>query len=270
MTAGILLIMGVGVTLTVLIAVSGRSRQLGAVAAPPRSWIFFPAAALLISLGLSPAFGAEDEVRRQLAAGEIVVSSQKVPGTSSKRGEVMGVINAAPEIVWRVITDINNFKYFMPKTLNSMAVSADKIPLILQSRPSRAEEVEQLLGDHPANPAGSRIPGGKYIVYLYSHLDFPWPCNNRWYIVKLQQDETRSGQQYYQSSWSLVTGNLQENSGEWLVEPYGRGKTKVVYRLLTDPGGAIPGFLVDRGTNTIMPEIIMAVRKRADKLCGGN
>jgi hypothetical protein len=223
-------------------------------------------ASLIISCWLVQAAGAQNEVHGQLAAGEDVVSSQEIPGTSLRRGEVTGVIDAAPEIVWRVVTDINNFKYFMPKTLNSMAVAAEKLPLILQSRPSRAEDVEQLLGPSPANPP--RIPGGKYTVYLYSHLESPWPCNNRWYIVKLQQDETRNGQQCYHSSWSLVTGNLQENSGEWVLEPYGPGKTKVVYRLLTDPGGAIPGFLIDQGTNTIMPQIITAVRKRVDKLCG--
>jgi ribosome-associated toxin RatA of RatAB toxin-antitoxin module len=269
MVEGILPVMGLGVSLAVLIFVSGRTRQPGAVAAPPWSWIFFPGLALLISLALAPAVGAQDEVGRQLAAGEIVVSCQEVPGNSSKRGEVTGIINASPEIVWRVITDINNFKYFMPNTLNSMAVVPEKLASILQRRPSRSKEVEQLLGPIPANPADSRIPGGKYTEYLYSHLKFPWPCHNRWYIIKLQQDETRAGQHCYQSSWSLVTGNLKKNSGEWLVEPYPPGKTKLVYRLLTDPGGAIPGFLIACGTNNIMPQIIKAVRQRAEKLTGG-
>jgi ribosome-associated toxin RatA of RatAB toxin-antitoxin module len=270
MAGGILLIMGLGVTLAVLIFVGARARRPDVAGVAPRLWIFFPGLALLISLVFAPAVGAQNgEVRQKLKAGEIIVSSQEVPGTSSKRGEVMGVIDAAPEIVWRVITDINNFKYFMPKTLNSMAVTPEKLASILQCRPSRAKEVEQLLGPIPANPADSRIPGGKYTVYLYSHLDFPWPCHNRWYIIKLQQDETRAGQQRYHSSWLLVTGDLKENSGEWLVEPFDHGKTKVIYRLLTDPGGAIPGFLLACGTNSIMPQIIRAVRQRAEKLGGG-
>lgn len=228
-----------------------------------RSRIFLASTGIIISLGLALAAGARDEARDQLAAGEIIASSQEVPGTCLKRGEVVGVVEAAPEIVWQVINDSNNFKYFMPRTLNSMTVAAEKLDSILQKRPERAEEVEALLGPIPTDPAGGRRPGGKYTVYLYSHLDFPWPCNSRWYIIKLLQDETRAAQQCYRSSWSLVTGNLRENSGEWLLEPFGTGKTKVVYRLLTDPGGSIPGFLVDRGTSNIMPQIITAVRKRA-------
>jgi hypothetical protein len=252
--------------LTLLSLVGGRAWRLGAAAEAGRSWIVLLGAGIIISSWFAPAAQAEDEVSQKLAAGEIIVSAQEVPGTSLKRGEMMGVIDAAPEVVWQVITDVNNFKFFMPRTLNSMAVAAEKLPLILERRPRRAEEVEQLLGPIPADPAGSRLSDGKSIVYLYSHLNFPWPCNNRWYIIKGVHDETSAGQHRYHSSWSLVTGNLRENSGEWLLEPFGAGKTKATYRLLTDPGGAIPGFLVERATCSTMPQIITAVRKRADHL----
>ncbi len=212
--------------------------------------------------------GAEDDLGHKLEKGEIIVTATAEPGTCLKHGEMIGIIDASPEIVWQVITDVNNFKHFMPRTLNAMAVAAEKVPLILKSRPSRAEEVERLLGPTPADPAASRIPGGKYTVYLYANLDFPWPCSNRWYIIKGQNDETRAAQHRYHSSWSLVTGNLNENSGEWILEPFGATKTKVVYKLCTDPGGAIPGALVKQGTCTTMPQIIAAVRERARKLCG--
>jgi hypothetical protein len=181
---------------------------------------------------------------------------------------MIGIIDASPEIVWQVTTDVNNIKYFMPRTLNSMAVAAEKVPLIVKSRPSRAEEVEHLLGPTPADPATYRIPGGKYIVFLYSNLDLPWPCSNRWYLLKGQNDEPLAAEHLYHSSWSLVTGNLNENSGEWILEPFGAAKTKVIYKLCTDPGGAIPGVLVKQGTCAIMPQIISAVRERARKLRG--
>lgn len=230
--------------------------------------IFLLGLGIMIALGFVPGAAAQDEVRNRLEAGEIILSTKEVPGSSSKGGEIIGVIDAPSGIVWQVITDINNYKYFMPRTLNSMAVAAEKLPLIMARRPSRAKEVEQLLGNVPADAAGPRVPGGKYIVYLYSHLDFPWPCSDRWYIIKLQQDETRAGQHYYHSSWSLVTGNLRANLGEWILEPFGSNQTKVTYRLLADPGGPVPKFLVTRGTCVSMPQIIAAVRKRAANLCG--
>jgi hypothetical protein len=176
-------------------------------------------AAIMIFLGFVPPAGAQGGIPSKLAAGEIVVSTQDVPGSSLKRAEMTGIIDAPPEVVWQIITDVNNFKFFMPRTLNSMAVAAEKIPAIVQQRPSKAEEVEKLLGPTPANPASSRVPGGKYTVYLYSNLEFPWPCSNRWYIVKGQQDETQAAQQQYRSSWSLVIGNLLANSGPILPCP---------------------------------------------------
>jgi len=208
------------------------------------------------------------DLDHKLTTGEIIVSTKEVPGKSLKCAEMVGVVDAPPEIVWQVITDTNNFKNFMPRTHNSMAVAPEKIPLVLQKKPTRAEEVERLLGPIPADPASYRIPGGIYTVYFYGNLDLPWPCNNRWYILKGVRDETLAAQHYYHSSWSLVTGNLRENSGEWILESFGPTKTKVTYRLCTDPGGAIPKFLITQGTCITMPQIIKAIRKRAANLLG--
>ncbi|MHB8068827.1 MAG: SRPBCC family protein [Desulfobaccales bacterium] len=231
---------------------------------PWLGWILLLAAAFLFSPGLVPGAGAQDEVRGKLKKGEIIVSAKEVDGTSLKRGEVMGVIDASPETVWQVITDINNYKHFMPRTLNSMTVAGDKLPQILKRRPGSPEELEQLLGPVPAETANSRLPGGKFICYLYSHLNFPWPCKNRWYILKLELDETSAARHRYRSSWSLVIGNLRENLGEWILEPFDSTRTKVTYRLLTDPGGAIPDFLVNQATSTTLPQIITAIKQRVD------
>jgi Polyketide cyclase / dehydrase and lipid transport len=218
--------------------------------------------------GFALCAGAPDDLRCRLAAGEIIVNTKEDPGTSLVSAEMTGVIDASPEIVWHVITDINNFQYFMPRTLKSMAVPAEKIPLILQGRPTRAEEVEALLGPIPADLASSRIPGGRYTEYHYSRIKLPWPCSNRWYILKGLYDETGAAQHRYHSSWSLVIGNLKENSGEWILEPFDTGKTKAIYRVNTDPGGAIPKFLVKEGTGSTMPQILKAVRERAAMLAG--
>jgi ribosome-associated toxin RatA of RatAB toxin-antitoxin module len=230
-------------------------------------WIFLCYTGIFFSPGFALC-STQVDLDHKLAAGEIIVSTEEVPGKSLKCAEMVGVVDAPPEIVWQVLTDVNNFKNFMPRTRNSMAVAPEKIPVILQKKTTRAEEVEQLLGPIPADPASYRIPGGIYTVYFYSNLDLPWPCNNRWYIIKGVRDETRAAQHCYHSSWSLVTGNLRENSGEWILEPFGSSKTKAIYRLCTDPGGAIPKFLVTQGTCTTMPQIIKAVRKRAANLLG--
>jgi ribosome-associated toxin RatA of RatAB toxin-antitoxin module len=223
--------------------------------------------ALIFALGVAAQAGTGEAIRSRLDNGEIIVAAKDTPDSSSQGAEMTAIINAPPEVVWKIITDVNSFKFFMPRTINSMAVAAEKIPGIVLKHPTQAEEVEKLIGPTPANPADSRIPGGKYTVYHYSNLKFPWPCSNRWYIIKGIQDETRAAQHYYHGSWSLVIGNLKTNSGEWILEPYGVNQTKAIYRLNTDPGGAIPGFLIKEGTNSTMPQIMKAVRERAAKIC---
>ncbi len=211
------------------------------------------------------ALGADTRVGldQRLATGEIIVFLTETPGKSLKCAEMMGVVDAPPEVVWQVIADVNNYKNFMPRTRNNMAVAPEKIPLILHRKTNQAEEVEQLLGPVPPDPDIYRIPGGTYTVYVYSDLEFPWPCNDRWCIVKAIRNEKQAGQQVYQTSWSLVTGNLRENSGGWILEPFGSNKTKATYNLCADPGGFIPKFLVNQGSRITMPQIIEAVRKQA-------
>jgi hypothetical protein len=218
-------------------------------------------AVLLAALGLASSAAAQAGVQSKLAAGEILVTNQTAPGSKVLRVEMTAVIKAPPKVVWQIITDINHFKDFMPQTRASMVVPAAKIQGILLKTPITAQQVEKLIGPTPAPLP--RVPGGKYVVYHFSDLHLPWPCDNRWYIIKVVMDETRAAEHYYHSSWSLVIGNVKEDSGEWIVEPYDTKQTKVIYRVATDPGGQIPGFLVRRGTCVTLPDVIKAIRKRA-------
>jgi ribosome-associated toxin RatA of RatAB toxin-antitoxin module len=224
-------------------------------------------AALVLALGFAAQAATGEAIRSRLDKGEVIVATRDVPDSSAKHAEMTAIIKAPPEVVWKVITDVNSFKYFMPRTLNSLAVAPGKIPEIVAKKPTQAKEVEKLLGSTFVNPADFRVPGGKYTVYHYSDLELPWPCSNRWYILKGVQDETQAAQHRYHTSWSLVLGNLKTNSGEWILAPYGTNETKAIYRINTDPGGAIPGFLVQEGTCSTMPQIIKAVRERAARLC---
>ncbi len=223
---------------------------------------------LVASLGPAAVAASQEDMAARLAKGEIIVSTQGTDESCIKSGEMTAVVDAPPEIVWQVITDLNNFKSFMPRTMASRAVPADKLDAILRLKPTEADQVERVLGPTPMDPASCRIPGGKYTVYFYSHLNFPFPASNRWYIIKGVNDETQAAQHLYRSSWSLVIGNLKENSGEWILGPYGSRGTKAIYKLRTDPGGCIPGFLVKQGTTNTMPQIIEAIRKRTASLLG--
>ena len=133
----------------------------------PAAWMVLCGAGMIISLWFPSHAGAEDEVNRKLAAGEIMVSTQEVPGKSLQSAEMVGVIDAPPEIVWQVINDVNNFKNFMPRTRSSMAVAPEKIPLILQKRPTRAAGGGEITRPYPGRSGQlSRSRGYVYRIFF--------------------------------------------------------------------------------------------------------
>lgn len=221
---------------------------------------------ILFLSGFASLGHTEEDIDARLEEGEIIASSEDVEGTRVKKGTVTGVINVPPEIVWQVITDNNNFKIFMPQTLDSLIVTKEKVAKILKKNSKKRSQIERLLNNKVSNPLPYQPPGKKGVVYFYSLLDFPWPISNRWYIIKINRDETRAAENIYFDSWDLEIGNLKMNQGFWLLEPFGEGCTKATYQLLIDPGGHIPKYFIDIGTKVTMPNVIRAVREQAYKI----
>jgi hypothetical protein len=208
----------------------------------------------------SSSLGADYSER--LAAGQIITHVSKVPGSAARDGEAIGIVNAPPEKVWQVIIDANNFQQFLPRMIRSRLLRFEDLQKILQARPSKASEVEALLGYKPTEIAHFRIPGQIYTGYFYGHIEVPWPLGDRWYIVKVKWDESQAARHIYTCSWSFITGNLRENRGEWKVVPFGNNQTLLTYQVVTDPGGFAPKFLVENFTTQTLPEVIAGVRRR--------
>lgn len=215
-----------------------------------------------IIVGFSPCLTLAADFSSRLASGEIIIYSGDVPDSAAKRGEAMGVVEATPAKVWEVVTDANSFQEFLPRLLRSRLVRFEELQRILQERPSSAAAVEALLSSPPPDLAHFRIPGRKYQGYHYGHLEAPWPIRDRWYIVRVHWDESQAARQIYTCSWSLTTGNLREYRGEWKVEPFGEKQTRLTYRVVTDPGGFVPKFVIEDFTTKTLPQIIAGVRRR--------
>lgn len=218
--------------------------------------------AILILLVFPSLSSLGADLSSRLATGQIITQVDKVPGSAARRGEAIGVVQAPPEKVWQVVIDANNFQEFLPRMIRSRLVRLDELEKILQARPSKASEVEALLGSSPSDIAHFRIPGQKYTGYFYGHIEVPLPVGNRWYIVRVQWDESQAARHIYTCSWSFIIGSLRENRGEWKVEPFGDNRTLLTYRVVTDPGGFAPKFLVENFTTKTLPQVITGVRRR--------
>ncbi len=103
-------------------------------------------------------------------------------------------------------------------------------------------------------------------VYLNSQvLDVPYPFRDRRYTVRIESgvlDAVAGGG--WRARWSYVegSGNVRESAGSWTLVPAGPERTVVIYRLLVDPGGRLPTWILDRAAPRVMRRILRAVRER--------
>jgi hypothetical protein len=210
---------------------------------------------------------AEEERLYRLRRGEILTD-----GGYLKRGvwgKMEGVIQAPPEIVWRLFVQANEWKnYRLPSLTDSRAVTDAIVREVGTS--GKVEDVYRALGDKIVDPTANRKKGGLWSGYTFQHYDLPWPVANRWMIVKNNNDETKSGQGIYRSDWSKAAGNVRTLDGSLTLEPFDRDpdRTLLVYRIQSDPGSHVPKFLLKWGVKKTMPEVIRIVRREAAKVYG--
>ncbi len=103
-------------------------------------------------------------------------------------------------------------------------------------------------------------------VYLNRQvLDMPFPAQDRRYTVRVETEafETSAGPGW-QARWTYVkdSGDIRESTGSWTLLPLDRGRTVVVYQVLTDPGGTLPAWIVDFAVPRTLRGVLDAVRDR--------
>ncbi|MCY3970023.1 MAG: hypothetical protein OXG74_08820 [Acidobacteria bacterium] len=156
--------------------------------------------------------------------------SRREAGGRIREGCGLGVIEAPLSAVRDVVDAAADFDEFMPRILGS--------------------DVE------PVSPG----------VYLNRQiLDMPFPVEDRRYTVRVETGEVETGAGAgWQARWAYVegSGNVRESRGSWTLIPLSPERTVVVYRLLTDPGGGLPAWIVDYTAPRALRRVLVAVRER--------
>lgn len=163
------------------------------------------------------------------AVGKWRVSRREAAGRI-REGCGLGVIEAPLSAVRDVIDAAAEFDEFMPRVIES--------------------DVE------PVSPG----------VYLNRQiLDMPFPVEDRRYTVRVETGAVETGAGTgWQARWTYVegSGNVRESRGSWTLIPLDSERTVVVYRVLTDPGGRLPAWIVDYTAPRALRRVLAAVRGR--------
>jgi uncharacterized protein YndB with AHSA1/START domain len=196
-------------------------------------WLALLAALWLATVAAfpSPAPPAAAEMKR-LAAGEVLVSSRAVQPRAPREQIARGVIDYPPERVYRAVTDYANYDEFMP-----FVIQADVV---------------------------KTLPDGA--VLSSQRLRLPGPFGERHYILRVQSRVDPGGPgKTWRTEWAYVpgSGDIAGQRGSWTLTELAPGRTLATFRLFSDPGGAVPGWLYERAVAETLPYIFQGLRLHA-------
>ena len=175
----------------------------------------------------TPHAAASDKTRARLDAGEIIVSSKKVPGSEQPRATVLAVVDAPPERVWDIVSKCEAY------TKTMVRVSAAKL-LWKKGKVHRCRVT----------------------------VDLPFPLSDL--TATTDAVHTVVPGKKWKRAWKLVEGDYARNSGSWTLAPYddsGR-RTLVVYKVHAEPNVPIPDGIRRAAQRKSLPNLIEHLRSQ--------
>jgi ribosome-associated toxin RatA of RatAB toxin-antitoxin module len=182
------------------------------------------AVSLLAAASTVPTSRMSEDVRRRLAAGEVVVTDELPPSASNTAhgGTAVAILRASPEQVWRVIVDYRGHPRYYPRVTAADVVEIDERRAIVH-----------------------------YQVTV-------GPFSFRFYMEKCPDPLRR------RVEWHLAEGRphglFWENSGYWQIDPTDDGNASLVsYAIAVRT--MLPAFVTAGGESASLTETMNALRK---------
>jgi len=147
--------------------------------------------------------------------------------SSIKTAEAVFIVNAKPDKCFDIISDISEYYEFMPNITKSSFVSKNSDSLIYE------------------------------MVFEVAFIDIE-------YTISVKNESKLN---FYSSLWNYVKGDLKETKGSWSIEPYKNNSNWSIirYEVYLDTGSFMPGWLQNKLTAGSIPDMIYAIKKRAEK-----
>ena len=196
--------------------------------------------ALLFTAGLTVIHAGQGSDGWSVAnrSDNLTVFTRPHEGSSIRECKAVGMIDAEPIVVKRVIDDTADYPKFMPYVIESKTISHSSDGRVGYQRIS-----PPLVGDRD------------YTVR-----------------VKCESKPCPGGGMSYCNSWQAANDlgpaevkgvtRVKITQGSWLLEPLPGGRTKATYTIYSDSGGSIPTFLLNSANKTALPKLFDAIRQQ--------
>jgi len=170
-------------------------------------------------------------IQQRLTAGEVVVAASAID-PAQPRGRVRAAVRipAAPEEIWRVVTDCHEALSFVPglRRCRRLDGAAD----------GSWQDVEH-------------------------EMRYSWLLPTVRYVFRADYDRP------HRIDFHRISGNLKQEEGTWLFTPTADGAATVVeYEVYVDPGFWIPQALVARSLRRDIPAVLTGLRDCVERDAG--
>lgn len=169
---------------------------------------------------------------RRLEAGEVLTRSWREQKTGAGAGWAVGVVAAPPAQVFKVIADVERYKEFTERMVESRVVERRD---------------------------------GRYRFYY--RIRMPGPLADHECTTD-NVHEVDPARQTYARRWTLVSGTFHRNDGAWTVRPWGtKGeRSLLVYQVVLLPTTAAPKVVLDYVARVALPKSVKTMRSRVAAL----
>lgn len=175
---------------------------------------------------------------------QVKVYARAHDGSAVREMKAEGLIDAPPEVVWKVVRDYDSYTKVMPYVVEAKILS--------------------------------RTEGDK-LMLVYNRLETPLVASRDYIIAIRDESDWKDGKGYFKSAWTCADkeadAQLPEkkdvvrvriNDGYWQLEPRDDGKkTFATYYLYTAAGGSIPIFAINAANGMAVPRVFQSIRKNA-------
>ncbi len=182
-----------------------------------------------------------------------------VPGTV----RVHAMIDADPEKVWALVTNINDWKGWMPMVMEAHFYSDEFVKALPASVNKDEALFKKLETQFPGHNVAPPLEGTSTRVAFESY-DLPWPIANNWSVRRYQYDNSQAATHRYLVSFrKIYERDIKGQEGTWTFEPMPAksGATLLTYELRTKPQHGFALTLFKIGVKHTVEHMIAAIRK---------